>query len=110
LLATLLRDTATIAQTGGGLAGALRDLQQHSPSPTLAMLAFNLRMYDTTGEDKFTRQIIDTASRVRVLFEGRQRARAYAASARRGVADVATAFRIPPRRTTNRVEARSRCW
>lgn len=82
LLATLLRDTATIAQTGGGMAAALRDLQLRSPSPTLAMLAFNLRMYDTTGEDKFTRQIIDTAARVRVLLEGRQRARAYAASAR----------------------------
>ncbi|CAG0992199.1 hypothetical protein PLCT2_02534 [Planctomycetaceae bacterium] len=82
LLATLLRDTATMAQTGGGMTAALRDLQQRSPSPTLAMLAFNLRMYDTTGEDKFTRQIIDTASRVRTLLEGRKHARAYAASAR----------------------------
>jgi Flp pilus assembly protein TadB len=82
LLATLLRDTATLAQTGGGMTTALRELQQHSPSPTLAMLAFNLRMYDTTGEDKFTRQIIDTATRVRTLLEGRKRARAYAASAR----------------------------
>ncbi len=82
LLATLLRDTATLAQTGGGMTSALRELQTHAPSPTLAMLAFNLRMYDTTGEDKFTRQIIDTAARVRILLEGRQRARAYAASAR----------------------------
>ncbi len=82
LLATLLRHTATTAQTGGGMTAALRELQRRSPSPTLAMLAFNLRMYDTTGEDKFTRQIIDTAARVRTLLEGRKRARAYVASAR----------------------------
>ncbi len=81
-LATLLRHTATTAQTGSGMTSALRELQQRSPSPTLAMLAFNLRMYDTTGEDKFTRQIIDTAARVRILLEGRKRARAYVASAR----------------------------
>jgi len=81
LLAVLLRRVITAVQAGSGMPTALRDLQHHSPSLTLALLAFNLRMYDTTGEAKFTRQIIDTAARVRTLLDGRKRARAYAASA-----------------------------
>lgn len=81
LLAVLFRRVLTAVQAGSGMPTALRDLQQRSPSLTLSLLAFNLRMYDTTGEAKFTRQIIDTATRVRTLLEGRKRARAYAASA-----------------------------
>ncbi len=81
LLAVLLRRVITAVQAGTGMPTALRDLQHRSPSLTLALLAFNLRMYDTTGEAKFTRQIIDTAARVRTLLDGRKRARAYAASA-----------------------------
>ena len=81
LLAMLLRRVITDVQAGTGMPTALQDLQHRSPSPTLALLAFNLRMYDTAGEAKFARQIIDTAARVRTLLEGRQRARAYAASA-----------------------------
>lgn len=82
LLAILLRRVLAAVRAGTEMPAALRDLQRHSPSLTLALLAFNLRLYDTTGEAKFTRQIIDTAARVRTLLDGRKRARAYAASAR----------------------------
>lgn len=86
LLAILLRRVLAAVRAGTEMPAALRDLQLHSPSLTLALLAFNLRLYDTTGEAKFTRQIIDTAARVRTLLDGRKRARAYAASARSVVA------------------------
>jgi Flp pilus assembly protein TadB len=82
LLAALLRKTAAEIGTGGAAESALHTLQQDSPSPTLAMIAFNLRLYATAGGAKFKRQMIDTAARVRSLLEGRKRARAYAAGAR----------------------------
>ncbi len=81
LLAIELQQTAAIIASGGDLAAALLDLQKRSPSPTLAMLAFNLRVYATSGGGKFTRQVIDTASRVRHMLEGRKRAKAFAGSA-----------------------------
>jgi Flp pilus assembly protein TadB len=65
----------------GNLAAALRDLQQRSASPTLAMLAFNLRLFAESGGGQFNRQVIDTARRVRSMLEGRKRAKAFAGSA-----------------------------
>ncbi len=81
LLALELRRTAAMLASGSDLAAALLDLQKRSSSPTLAMLAFNLRVYATSGGGKFTRQVIETASRVRNMLEGRKRAKAFAGSA-----------------------------
>jgi Flp pilus assembly protein TadB len=81
LLAQELRRTAAAASSSGNVEAALIDLQQRSPSPTLAMTAFNLRVYAAAGGGKFTRQIVETATRVRNMLEGRKRARAYAGSA-----------------------------
>ena len=81
LLALELRRTAAAAASSGNVTAALRDLQQRSPSPTLAMTAFNLRVYAAAGGGKFSRQIVETAARVRNMLEGRKRARAYAGSA-----------------------------
>ena len=81
LLALELRRTAAMLASGSDLAAALLDLQKRSSSPTLAMLAFNLRVHATSGGGKFTRQVIETASRVRNMLEGRKRAKAFAGSA-----------------------------
>jgi len=81
LLAIELHRTAAVIASGGDVTAALLDLQKRSPSPTLAMLAFNLRVYATSGGGKFTRQVIDTAGRVRHMLEGRKRAKAFAGSA-----------------------------
>ncbi len=82
LLALELRRTAAAASASGQVEAALTDLQKRSPSPTLAMTAFNLRVYAAAGGGQFARQIVETAARVRSMLEGRKQARAYAGSAR----------------------------
>ncbi len=82
LLALELRRTAATASSNSNVDAALMDLQKRSPSPTLAMTAFNLRVYAAAGGGQFARQIVETAARVRNMLEGRKRARAYAGSAR----------------------------
>ena len=85
LLALELRRTAAMLSSSGHADAALIDLQQRSPSPTLAMTAFNLRMYAESGGGHFARQVIETATRVRNMLEGRKRAHAFAAGANSAV-------------------------
>ncbi len=85
LLALELRRTAAAISASGQAETALADLQRRSPSPTLAMTAFNLRVYAEAGGGHFTAQVIATATRVRSMLEGRQRARAFAGGAQAAV-------------------------
>ena len=60
LLALELRRTAAAISASGQTETALADLQKRSPSPTLAMTAFNLRVYAEACGGHFTALVIAT--------------------------------------------------
>jgi len=63
-----------------GVEGALRALQERSPSPSLAMLAFALQIFHRAGGE-YTRTLAEQADGIRTIIEARGEARASAADA-----------------------------
>jgi tight adherence protein B len=63
-----------------GVEGALRALQERSPSPSLSMLAFALQIFHRAGGE-YTRTLAEQADGIRTIIEARGEARASAADA-----------------------------
>lgn len=63
-----------------GVEGALRALQERSPSPSLSMLAFALQIFHRAGGE-YTRTLGEQADGIRTIIEARGEARASAADA-----------------------------
>lgn len=63
-----------------GVEGALKALQERSPSPSLAMLAFALQIFHRAGGE-YTRTLAEQADGIRTIIEARGEARASAADA-----------------------------
>jgi len=77
-LAEELRRTAGDLRSRGTV--ALADLEARSPSPSVATMAFNLRVFMDAGGEQ-SKLIADAAARMQRLIEGRNAARAKASSA-----------------------------
>jgi len=63
-----------------GVEGTLKALQERSPSPSLAMLAFALQIFHRAGGE-YTRTLAEQADGIRTIIEARGEARASAADA-----------------------------